>query len=54
MGGDGVVAGSLVSYRNGLIKGTLDKSDKLIGPADTEIYTTRPRLESLKKKLEFK
>lgn len=54
MGGDGVVAGSLVSYRNGLIKGSLDKSDKLIGPADTEIYTTRPRLESLKKKLEFK
>ena len=54
MGDDGIVAGSLVSYRNGLIKGTLDKSGKLIGPADTEIYTTRPRLESLKKKLEFK
>jgi hypothetical protein len=39
MGEDGTVAGSLIHYKNGILKGTQTESG-LIGPADTEIYTT--------------
>lgn len=52
MDGDGVVSGSLVSYGNGLIKGTI-RDGVLSGPADTEIYTTAERLPGLIQKLEF-
>ena len=52
MGDDGVVAGSLVHYRNGVLKGT-ETPNGFIGPADTEIYTTVERLPSLQQKLKF-
>ena len=52
MNGEGAVSGSLISYANGLIRGT-DKNGLLIGPADTEIYTTAQRLPQLVKNLEF-
>ena len=50
---DGAVAGSVVQYRNGIIKGT-ETPHGYIGPADTEIYTTQARLPSLLKSLQFK
>lgn len=53
MGDDGVVAGSLVGYKNGIIKATKN-GESFIGPADTEIYTTQSRLQGLKDKLQFK
>lgn len=53
MGDDGAVAGSLISYRNGIIKGT-ETPNGFIGPADTEIYTTARRYDNLVNKLQFK
>lgn len=53
MDGDGVVSGSLVHYGNGTIPATVSDTGKLVGPADTEIYTTAKRLPSLQKKLEL-
>lgn len=50
MGDDGVVAGSLVHYGNGTLPGTFENG-RLVGPNDTEIYTTRARLGSLQNKL---
>lgn len=52
MGEDGAVAGSLVHHRNGLIKGT-SNGVSVVGPQDTEIYTTEARFPALAKKLEF-
>jgi hypothetical protein len=46
MGDDGTVAGSLVHYKNGIFPAT-EKEGQLIGPADTEIYTTEQRLPNL-------
>ena len=53
MGEDGAVAGSLIHYKNGIFPATEHGVD-LIGPADTEIYTTQNRLPSLIDKLQFK
>lgn len=53
LGEDGTVAGSLVHYKNGILKGTSSNSGTIIGPADTEIYTTEDRLPSLMQKLQF-
>lgn len=53
MDGDGVVSGSLVHYGNGTIPATISDTGELVGPADTEIYTTAKRLPSLQKKLEL-
>lgn len=52
MGADGVVAGSLIHYKNGVLKGT-ESASNYIGPADTEIYTTQDRLQNLINKLQF-
>lgn len=53
MDGDGVVSGSLVHYGNGTIPATISDTGELVGPADTEIYTTAKRLPALQKKLEL-
>lgn len=52
MGDDGAVAGSLISYRNGVFPVT-EVNGQFLGPADTEIYTTLSRLPALKQKLNF-
>lgn len=53
IGDDGVVAGSTVQYGNGMLTATRGDTGKLLGPQDTEIYTTRSRLPKLQKKLQF-
>ena len=52
MGEDGAVAGSSVHHRNGIFAGT-ETDSGLIGPADTEIYTTAARQPALEAKLQF-
>lgn len=53
MGGDGLVAGSAVHHANNIFPGTVGNSG-LRGPADTEIYTTAARKNSLMQRLGFK
>ena len=52
MGEEGTVAGSLIHYKNGVLKGT-QRGEEFIGPADTEIYTTAQRYPELIKRLQF-
>lgn len=52
MGEDGAVAGSLIHYKNGILRGTAHDRT-FIGPADTEIYTTQQRLPGLMQRLQF-
>lgn len=53
MGGDGIVAGSAVHHANNIFPGTVSENG-LRGPADTEIYTTAARKNSLIQRLGFK
>lgn len=53
MGDDGAVAGSLIHYKNKVFPVT-ESNGMLLGPADTEIYTTQARLPALQQKLNFK
>ena len=52
MGEEGTVAGSLIHYKNGVLKGT-QHGEEFIGPADTEIYTTAQRYPELVRRLQF-
>lgn len=53
IGDDGVVTGSVVHYANGTFPATIE-GGKPVGPQDTEILTTKARLNSLMDKLKFK